>query len=173
MSEEHLEEIKENIMENNLKKQDQQIDQLKQENETLFLQLSKQEIDEHKPVYCTLAGNDCKYLGKIKQLKQQLAEKEKENEKLKQQNIALENENSKLATELIVDKYQKAQKRVYFGIQLAIAELEKVKINLKDKITMMSNEEHCYQQKVVSWYNICNQINSQIEELKGEKNDNR
>ena len=173
MSEEHLEEIKGNIMENNLKKQDQQIDQLKQENETLFLQLSKQEIDEHKPVYCTLAGNDCKYLGKIKQLKQQLAEKEKENEKLKQQNIALENENSKLATELIVDKYQKAQKRVYFGIQLAIAELEKVKINLKDKITMMSNEEHCYQQKVVSWYNICNQINSQIEELKGEKNDNR
>ena len=31
MSEEHLEEIKENIMENNLKKQDQQIDQLKQQ----------------------------------------------------------------------------------------------------------------------------------------------
>lgn len=54
-----------------------EIDQLKQENETLFLQLSKQEIDEHKPVYCTLAGNDCKYLGKIKELKQQLDKKDK------------------------------------------------------------------------------------------------
>ena len=67
-----------------LEEKDQQIDQLKQENETLFLQLSKQEIDEHKPVYCTLAGNDCKYLGKIKQLKQQLAEKEKEIAHLKE-----------------------------------------------------------------------------------------
>lgn len=53
-----------------------EIDQLKQENETLFLQLSKQEVDEHKPAYCTLAGNDCKYLGKVEELKQQLAEKD-------------------------------------------------------------------------------------------------
>ena len=63
---------------------EKQLDQLKQENETLFLQLSKQEIDEHKPVYCTLAGNDCKYLGKIKELKQQLAEKDKEIAHLKE-----------------------------------------------------------------------------------------
>ena len=52
--------------------------------------------------------------------------------------------------------------------QLAIQELEKVKMQLKDKTKMMSNEEHCYQQKVVSWLDICNQINNQIKELKGE-----
>lgn len=43
-----------------------------------------------------------------------------------------------------------------------------VKMQLKDKTKMMSNEEHCYQQKVVSWLDICNQINNQIKELKGE-----
>lgn len=53
--------------------------------------------------------------------------------------------------------------------QLAIQELEKVKVNLKDRITMMSNEEHSYLQKVVIWYDICNQVNKQIKELKGEK----
>ena len=110
---------------------------------------------------------------RIDELTKIVKEKDKEIEKLKQQYTILENENGKLTTELIMDKYKKAQKEVSFGKQLAIQELEKVKINLKDKITMMSNEEHCYQQKVVSWYNICNQINSQIEELKGEKNDNR
>lgn len=52
--------------------------------------------------------------------------------------------------------------------QLAIQELEKVKVNLKDRITMMSNEEHSYLQKVVSWYDICEQVNQQIKELKGE-----
>lgn len=60
-----------------------EIDQLKQENETLFLQLSKQEIDEHKPVYCTLAGTECEYLGKVEELKQQLAEKDEELRKYK------------------------------------------------------------------------------------------
>lgn len=53
--------------------------------------------------------------------------------------------------------------------QLAIQELEKVKVNLKDRITMMSNEEHSYLQKVVIRYDICNQVNKQIKELKGEK----
>lgn len=95
-------------------------------------------------------------------------EKNKEIERLKQQNTLLENENGKLAKELIVKNYKKAQKEVSFGIQLAIQELEKVKAKLKDKIKMMSNEEHCYQRKVVSWFDICDQINMQIKELKGE-----
>ena len=45
-------------------------------------------------------------------------------------------------------------------------ELEKVKMQLKDKIKMMSNQEHCYQQKVVSWEDICNQINNKIKKLR-------
>ena len=52
--------------------------------------------------------------------------------------------------------------------QLAIQELEKVKVNLKDRISMMKNEEHSYLQKVVTWYDICEQINQQIKELRGE-----
>lgn len=55
--------------------------------------------------------------------------------------------------------------------QLAIKELEKVKVNLKDRISMMKNEEYSYLQKVVAWYDICDQINKQIKELKGEKDD--
>ncbi len=51
--------------------------------------------------------------------------------------------------------------------QLAIQELEKVKMQLKDKTKMMSNEEHCYQQRVVSWIDVCDQINQQIKELSG------
>ena len=52
--------------------------------------------------------------------------------------------------------------------QLAIQELEEVKVNLKDRISMMKNEEHSYLQKVVAWHDICDQINQQIKELKGE-----
>ena len=63
----------------------------------------------------------------LKELKQQLEEKNKEIEKLKQQNILLENENSKLAKELIVKNYKEAQKEVSFGIQLAIQELENLR----------------------------------------------
>ena len=95
----------------------------------------------------------------IQQLKQQLAEKEeellkqkeksarteqiyneiivdkdKEIEKLKQQYTILENENGKLTTELIMDKYKKAQKEVSFGKQLAIQELEKVKTLIQNAI---------------------------------------
>lgn len=51
--------------------------------------------------------------------------------------------------------------------QLAIQELEKVKVNLIDKNKMMYDGEHSYLKKVVSWYDICDQINNQIKELKG------
>lgn len=52
--------------------------------------------------------------------------------------------------------------------QLAIQELEKVKIELKNKICLMQNTEHCYSQRFISWYEMCDQINKQIKELKGE-----
>lgn len=86
----------------------------------------------------------------IDQLKQQLAEKDKEIENLKQE-----------INEWVGYKFVKLQ------YQKAIQELEKVKVNLKDRITMMSNKEHSYLQKVVSWYDICEQVNQQSKELKG------
>ena len=105
---------------------------------------------------------------RIDELTKIVKEKDKEIEELKQQNTLLENENDKLAKELIVKNYKKAQKEVSFGIQLAIQELEKVKVSLKDRIKTMNNEEHFYPQKVVSWRDICDQINQQIKKLKGE-----
>lgn len=126
-----------------------EIDQLKQENETLFLQLSKQEIDEHKPVYCTLAGNDCKYLGKIKELKQQLAEKDKEIERLKNL-FELNNEvvinQGKEMFDLRVQVLQQKQNQT----QLAIQELEKVK-------NFVDGRTYC-----------ADYINKRIQDLKGE-----
>lgn len=97
----------------------------------------------------------------IDRLKQQLAEKEKENEELKLKldirAMNLQNINTE------------RMEAVRNQTQLAIQELEKVKVNLKDRITMMSNEEHSYLQKVVIWYDICNQVNKQINDLRGEK----
>ena len=71
-----LNETDRKVIEEKLKTQDQQINQLKQQLEELMLLLSKYEIEEHKPVYCTLAGTECEYLGKVEELKQQLAEKD-------------------------------------------------------------------------------------------------
>lgn len=93
----------------------------------------------------------------FKQLKRQLAEKDKEIELLKHLG------NHETATEM----FKENAKLIIEKRQLAIQELEKVKTALKDKIKMMSNEEHCYQRKVVSWFDICDQINNQIKELKG------
>lgn len=94
----------------------------------------------------------------IKQLKQQLEEKDKEIEKLKQQYTILENENGKLTTELIMDKYKKAQKEVSFGKQLAIQELEKVKILIQNAINFVRP----------NFVEVYDAINKQIKELKGE-----
>lgn len=103
---------------------------------------------------------------KIKELKQQLAEKDKEIEKLKQQYTILENENGKLTTELIMDKYKKAQKEVSFGKQLAIQELEKVRKEFEIRLIGKKWEDKMLIGKV------CNMINdvldNQIKELKGE-----
>ena len=102
----------------------------------------------------------------IAQLKQQLAEKDKEIEKLKQQNTLLENENGKLTTELIMGKYKKAQKEVSFGKQLAIHELERVKedcFNQKELVDF--GHVACF---MVDIADILEIINNQIKELRGE-----
>lgn len=108
----------------------------------------------------------------IDQLKQQLVKKDKEIEKLKQQYTILENENGKLITELIMDKYKKAQKEVSFGTQLAIQELEKVKNKIEKRNNGTNNANYSTQYK--DGYSSCccdieEQIDQQIKELKGEK----
>lgn len=93
----------------------------------------------------------------ITNLKQQLEEKDKEIEKIKQQYTILENENGKLTTELIMDKYKKAKKEVSFGKQLAIQELEKVKILLQNAVNYEG----------YTFVEIYDAVNNQIKELKG------
>ena len=95
---------------------------------------------------CEYAGacNDKAFPNKdqqINQLKQQLAKKDKEIKEL------TENQT-----------------------QLAIQELKKVKVALKNKVCFMADETHSYLQKVISWYDICDQLNQQIKKLEG-KND--
>ena len=126
----------------------------------------KQQLEEKQK---TIDEINREFVQAVHDWKTLCAEKDKEIEKLKtkqkpigmhskedyfQRCNFLEEENIKL---------QFAQK------QLAIQELEKVKVNLKDRISMMKNEEHSYLQKVVAWYDICDQINKQIKELKGEQ----
>ena len=107
-------------------------------------------------------------LREIDQLKQQLEEKDKEIERLKVfERIYYQNQLQ--ASQEDIQKFQQLANQSAVNINhIAIIELEKVKMQLKDKTKMMSNEEHCYQQKVVSWIDICDQINNQIKELKGE-----
>lgn len=103
----------------------------------------------------------------IDQLKQQLAKKDKEIEKL--------NKTLEMCKHIerydIGEMFLENAKLIIEKRQFAIQKLEKVKINLKDRITMMGNKEHSYLQKVVSWYDICNQVNKQIKELKERNNE--
>ena len=112
-------------------------------------------------------------------LKQQLAEKDKEIESLKLKNQNLEDYycekvfildedyNKDLEERLIeIKELEKRQ------TQLAIQQLERVKVELKDKIKIMNNEEHCYSQKFVKWIDVCDQINIQIKKLKGRSYEN-
>lgn len=109
--------------------------------------------------------NDLQY--QIDQLKQQLVEKDKEIEKL--------NKTLEMCKHIerydIGEMFLENAKLIIEKRQFAIQKLEKVKINLKDRITMMGNKEHSYLQKVVSWYDICNQVNKQIKELKERNNE--
>lgn len=172
MSEEHLEEIKENIMENNLKKQDQQIDQL------------KQQLDEKDTRIAELEDKDW-YEACIKQLEEQnnrlidtLKEKDKEIERLKQITIFKDSRNMTtkingvdFSDEQIIILQNLDVLKKHDQTQLAIQELEKLK-------------EDCFNQKelvdfgnfacfMVDIADILEIINNQIKELKGEKNGTR
>ena len=131
-----------------LEEKDKQIDIISRDNNSY-----KYNIDEQKRI--------------IDDFAKQLKEKDKEIERLKNL-FELNNEvvinQGKEMFDLRVQVLQQKQNQT----QLAIQELEKVKVSLKDRISMMKNEEHSYLQKVVTWYDICDQINNQIKELKGE-----
>lgn len=165
----------------NIKQLEEQNDRLIQERDNLKQQLANK-MEELHIAYCSI--EDVKT--KNGELKARLEEKDKEIEELKQNNKIFMQLIEETKSENIDDfaflvrvtngsyiqKLRKANRRVQelerLQTQLAIQELEKVKVNLKDRMSMMNNEEHSYLQKVVSWYDVCKQINNQIKELKGE-----
>lgn len=105
------------------------------------------------------------YEKQIADLKANLAEKDKEIERLKFFEKAYYY-NQLQASQEDIQKFQQLANQSAININyIAIQELEKVKVNLKDRISMMKNEEHSYFQKVVVWYDICDQINKQIKIL--------
>ena len=113
------------------------------------------------------------YKDMLEQLIQSHTQLEQEIEKLKQQYTILENENGKLTTELIMDKYKKAQKEVSFGIQLAIAELEKVKnyfIEECEDGDGIKTEDRVIKKDI---YEVADFIENQIKELKGNNDEPR
>lgn len=113
----------------------------------------------------TMASNSKLNLENIV-LKQQLSEKDKEIEDL----------NKTLEICKHIERYDIGEmffenaKLIIEKRQFAIQELEKVKVELKDKIKIMNNEEHCYPQKFVKWIDVCDQLNQQINDLRGDEN---
>lgn len=79
--------------------------------------------------------------------------------------LALQNYDYEKQIALLKSSEKCLTERIKNQTQLAIQELEKVKVNLKDRISMMKNKEHSYLQKFVAWRDICDQINQQIKEL--------
>lgn len=153
-----------------LNEQADQINQLKQQNEELMLQLNRQNVEEHKPVYCTLAGTECEYLGKVEELKQQLAKKDKEIEKL--------NKTLEMCKHIerydIGEMFLENAKLIIEKRQFAIQELEKVKEEMD-----LNGNSYCEIRQGTSphnptdyaWFNYVkfrNYLNQQIKELKGD-----
>lgn len=101
---------------------------------------------------------------RIDELTKIVKEKDKEIEKLKQRYTILENENGKLTTELIMDKYKKAQKEVSFGKQLAIQELVEV-----ERLLYESHYKEIDGKYYAEYEDINNLIDNRIKALEGLK----
>lgn len=98
------------------------------------------------------------FQAQIYALQQKIAEKGKEFELLKHLG----------SHETTIEMFKENTKLIIETRQFAIYELEKVKTELKHKIFLGKNAKHCYPQRFVSWYEICDQVNQQIKKLKGE-----
>ena len=163
------------------------INQLKQQNEELMLQLNRQNVEEHKPVYCTLAGTECEYLGKVEELKQQLAEKQKTIDEINKEFVqaihdwkALCAEKDKEIEMLNTTKNNAIECADLFKValsvrqkQLAIQELEKVKnkCNGMYELWLYSNhKENMYNNEDIAgvFEDISVFTNDLIKKLKGE-----
>ena len=69
----------------------------------------------------------------------------------------------------IYSKWQKCvENQTKSKTEFAIERLNDIKNKLKDKRCLMENNEHCYPQNTIRWYDAMDIINQTIKELKGE-----
>ena len=121
-----------------------------------FELIAKLNLKEHRPAFCTLADRECEALGKVEQLKQQLAEKEK---------LLEINEKILRGTKLVKREIERKK------IEFAIAELKQA----RDLIFDLDIGDHYFKTYFsfsdikVNRDEVFNIIDSQIEQLKEMK----
>ena len=125
----------------------------------------------HRQVYKTYKQAFNEQVLETKKLRRQLREKDEELEELKSQQThtqqvcdkyhSLYEEKFNRVLELVQEKHELEQTQT----KLAIQELKKVKVKLRAKLHLL---ECGYLRHFVAWQDICDQINNQIKELKGE-----
>ena len=109
-----------------------------------FELVAKLNLKEHKPAFCTLADRDCEALGQVKQLKQQLAEKEKEMEIYRR------------SMEVWVEKCENHnQDKISFAVERLL--------NVRSFIC------DCTEIKEPDYTKVCDYIDNQIKQLKEGK----
>ena len=93
------------------------------------------------------------------QLKQQLAEKERQVKKLN-------NEAQKYFEDAYCNDFHNQDK-----ISFCIEKFQETKKSLRDKVCLMENDEHCYPQNAIHWQDVVAIIDNQINKLKGKVED--
>lgn len=122
-----------------------------------FELLTKLNLKEYAPAFCTLADRDCEALGQIEILKQQLAEKERQVKKLN-------NETQKYFEDAYCNDFHNQDK-----ISFCIEKFQETKKSLRDKVCLMGNDTHYYLQNAIHWQDVVAIIDNQIKKLKGEE----
>ena len=121
-----------------------------------FELLTKLNLKEYAPAFCTLADRDCEALGQIEELKQQLAEKERQVKKLNNE-----------AQKYFEDAY--CNDSIYQDkISFCIEKIQETKKSLRNKVCLMGNDTHCYLQNAIHWQDVVAIIDNQIASLKKE-----
>lgn len=125
----------------------------------------KQQLDEKQN---TIDEINKEFVQAVHDWKVLIEEKDKEIEDLKQVILNWQIRNKTLSAERInaITDYDKLIRNInkFTDKQLAIQELEKVKIELKDKHYLFMDG---YLRYLIPYRDICDQINQQIKELKG------
>lgn len=139
-----------------LNKQDQQIADLEaklaESERKNFELLTKLNLKEYAPAFCTLADRDCEALGQIEELKQQLEEKEKDNQFFKKMYLSEKQKN---------DNYHTKK----YGLDKPVEELRKIKLNSKEKEIYYKGFDNCERQFATHIAELEQQLKSQPAEI--------